>query len=141
MQYLYHILFVAAHAASIAFIACPRVLLLPALAKPITRSSSSQTLTVNHISRRPVRAPKHKDSKITAAVSDSFVDSSSNSSLYLRSRSTHADPGVYAGVHSRSGDVNVNTILDQTSILDSWHSKARSNVQNLSTLFLSLYFQ
>jgi hypothetical protein len=134
MQYLYHILFAAAYAASIAFIAFPRVLPLPALAKPITRSSSSQTVTVHHISRRPVRAPKSKDSKITVAASDSFIDSSSNTSLYPRSHSIHADPGVYAGVQSRSGDVNVNTVLDQISILSSWHSKARTNAQNLSTL-------
>jgi hypothetical protein len=134
MQYLYHILFVAAHATSIAFIAFPRVLPLPALAKPITRSSSSQTVTVHHVSRRSVRAPKSKDSKITVAASDSFIDSSSNTSLHPRSRSAHADPGVYAGVQSRSGDVNVNTVLDQISILSSWDSKARTNAQNLSAL-------
>ncbi|KAN0135727.1 hypothetical protein V8E53_006618 [Lactarius tabidus] len=133
MQYLYHILFVAAHATSIAFIAFPRVLPLPALAKPITRSSSSQTVTVHHVSRRSVRAPKSKDSKITVAASDSFIDSSSNTSLHPRSRSAHADPGVYAGVQSRSGDVNVNTVLDQISILSSWDSKARTNAHNLKT--------
>src|ERR1700677_4081105 len=52
MPHLYHILFLAAHAASIALIAFPRVLPLPALAKPVTRSSSSQTVTVHHVSRR-----------------------------------------------------------------------------------------
>ena len=133
MQHLYRILFLAAHAASIAFIAFPVVLPLPALAKPIMRSSS-QTMAVHHISKRPVRAPKSKGTKITAAASDSFIDSSSNTSIYSRPRSTHADP---AGVHSRSGDVNVNTVADQISILNSWHSKARTNAQNLSTLFLS----
>jgi hypothetical protein len=131
MQHLYQILFVAAHAASIALIAFPRALPLPALAKPIARS---QTMTVHHISRRPVRAPKSKDSKIKAAASYGSLESSANASLHQRSRSAHADRGVYAGVHGRSGDVNVNTVLDQISILSSWHSKARTNAQNLSTL-------
>jgi hypothetical protein len=134
MQYLYHILFVAAHATSIAFIAFPRVLPLPALAKPITRSSSSQTVTVHHVSRRSVRAPKSKDSKITVAASDSFIDSSSNTSLLPKFSPRPRRSGLYASVHSRSGDVNVNTVLDQISILSSWHSKARTNAQNLSTL-------
>ncbi|KAF8271456.1 hypothetical protein EI94DRAFT_1827650 [Lactarius quietus] len=133
MQHLYHILFAAAHAVSISLIAFPGVLPLPALAKPVTRSSLSQTMTVHHISKRPVRAPKSKDTKITAAASDDFIDTSSDTSLYPRSRSTHADPGVYAGVHGRSGDLNVNTALDQINILNSWHSKARSNAQNLKT--------
>ena len=130
MQHLYQILFVAAHAASIALIAFPP-LPLSALAKPVARS---QTMTVHYVSRRPVRAPKSKDSKIKAAASYGSLDSSANTSLHPRSRSTHTDRGVYAGVHGRSGDVNVNTVLDQITILSSWHSKARTNAQNLSTL-------
>jgi hypothetical protein len=134
MQHLYLILFVTAHAASIAFIASPLVLPLAALAKPVTRSPLSQTMTVHHLSKRPVRAPRSKDSKITAATSDGYIDGTSNTSLYPNSRPAHADSGLYTSVHSRSGDVNVNTVLDQISILSSWHSKARTNAQNLSTL-------
>ncbi len=134
MQHFCQILFVAAHAASIAFIAFPRVLPLPALAKPVPRSLLSQTMTVHHISRRPVRAPKSKDPKIKAAAPHNFLENSADASLHPRSRSTHADSGVYAGVHGRSGDINVNTVVDQISILSSWHSKARNNAQNLSTL-------
>lgn len=134
MQHLYRILFITAHAASIAFIAFLLVLPLAAIAKPVTRSSLSQTVTAHHLSKRPVRAPRSKGSKITAAASDGFIDSTSSTSLYSNSRSAHADPGLYARVYSRSGDVNVNTVLDQISILSDWHSKARTNAQNLSAL-------
>ncbi|KAH9082142.1 hypothetical protein EDB83DRAFT_2512936 [Lactarius deliciosus] len=133
MQHLYQILFVAAHAASIAFITFPLVLPLPALAKPVTRSLLSQTMTVHHISRRPVRTPKSKDPKTKATAPHNFLENSANVSLHPRSRHAHEGPGVYAGVRGRSGDINVNTVMDQISILSSWHSKARTNAQNLKT--------
>lgn len=133
MQHLYQILFVAAHAASIALIASPLALPLAALAKPVPRLLS-QTMTVHHISRRPVRVPKSKYSKSKAAAPYSSLENSENVSLHPRPRFVHSDPGVYAGVHGRSGDVNVNTVSDQINVLSSWHSKARTNAQNLSTL-------
>ncbi|KAI9445261.1 hypothetical protein H4582DRAFT_1914378 [Lactarius indigo] len=116
MQHLYQILFLAAHAASIAFITFPLALRYLQLRNP-----------------RPIRALKSKDPKIKAAAPHDFLENSANVSLHQRFRHTHVDPGVYAGVRGRSGDININTVTDQISVLSSWHSKARTNAQNLKT--------
>lgn len=135
MPRLYHILFVAAHAASVVLIALPLTFSSFALAKPIPRPLLSQTMPVHHITERSVQAVKsmNLNSQAKAIGPRVFLSNPSNLSYYSFAGSTYTGSKVIARAYGRSGDINTATSVDKIDILNGYYSKAYKNAQNLST--------
>lgn len=135
MPRLYHILFVAAHAASVVLIALPLTFSSFALAKPIPRPLLSQTMPVHHITERSVQAVKsmNLNSQAKAIGPRVFLSNPSNLSYYSFAGSTYTGSKVIARAYGRSGDINTATSVDKIDILNGYYSKAYENAQNLST--------
>jgi hypothetical protein len=135
MPSVYQILFVSAHAASVASMALPSTLSSSTLAKPVSRPLLSQTMPMHHITERSVQAliSKNLNSKAKAIVPRDILSNPSNLSYYPFTSSTHTVSRVIAGAYSRSGDINTVTDLDNFNILNGYYSKAYGNAQTLST--------
>jgi len=135
MSPLYKILLVIAHATSVALIIIPQVLPSFALAKPIARSSQSRNMAVHHVKERSVL--KSKNSKVKAVVPHHSHPNPANVSYHPKAYSSpgsHVTPGVYG----RSGDVNINTIVNDIDVLNGYYTKTYNNAQTLSTHSISL---
>ncbi|KAI0307746.1 hypothetical protein B0F90DRAFT_1813155 [Multifurca ochricompacta] len=131
MPRFYQILFFVAHAASLTLIVFPWALTSSALAKPVARSSLSQSVTTHHVAERSTRVLKSKNSKVKAAVPpSSLLSNSPNASFHPHARSVHAVTKLSAGAYSRSDDT-LDRIGDHITALNSYYSKAYTNSQAL----------
>lgn len=141
MPGIYQILFVSAHAVSVALIAVSSTLSYSALAKPISHPFSPQTMSVHYVSGRSVPALmfKNLNSKANDIGPRDIISSHSNRSYYSLSGSTHSEPKVIAGAYSRSGNINAATTVDYISILDGYCSKAYENTQKISACSVSFF--
>jgi hypothetical protein len=141
MPGVYQILFVSAHAVSVALIAISSTLSYSAHAKPISHPFFPQTMSVHYVSGRSVPALKFKNlnSKANDIGPRDIISNHSNPSYYSFSGSTYPEPKVIAGAYSRSGDINSVTKLDYISILDGYCSKAYENTQKISACSVSFF--
>jgi hypothetical protein len=137
MSPLYKILLVIAHATSVALIVIPQVLPSFALAKTIARSSQSRNMAVHYVKERSVRARGSKNSKLKAVVSHNLHPNPANVSYHPEA---HTSPRshVTAGAYGRSGDININTIVNDIDVLNGYYVKTYNNAQTLSMHSISL---
>lgn len=137
MSPLYKILLIIAHTTSIALIMTPQVPPSFALAKPIARSSQSRNMAVHHVKERSVRVLKSKNSKLKAVVPHNSHPNPANVSYHPKA---YSSPGshVTAGAYGRSGDININTIVEDVDVLNGYYTKTYNNAQTLSTHSISL---
>ena len=137
MSPLYKILLVIAHVTSVALIIIPQILPSFALAKPIARSSQSRNMAVHYVKERSVRKLKSKNSKVKAVVPHNPHPNPANVSYHPKA---YSSPGshVTAGAYGRSGDININTIVNNIDVLNGYYMKTYNNAQTLSTHTVSL---
>jgi hypothetical protein len=129
MAPLYQILLIAMHAASVALIAFPRVLLSPALARPTSRSSLSRSMVMPHVKERSVRVLKSKNSKAKSGVTHASHASPANDSY----NHTHfTESHVPARAYGRSGDINIDSTVQDIDILNKYYLGAYDNAEMLS---------
>ncbi|KAH9969029.1 hypothetical protein BC827DRAFT_1372966 [Russula dissimulans] len=128
MAPLYQILLIAMHAASVALIAFPRVLLSPALARPTSRSSLSRSMVMPHVKERSVRVLKSKNSKAKSGVTHASHASPANDSY----NHTHfTESHVPARAYGRSGDINIDSTVQDIDILNKYYLGAYDNAEML----------
>jgi len=135
MSPLYKILLVIAHAISVALIVIPQVLPSFALAKTIARSSQPRNMAVHYVKERSERVLRSKNSKVKAVVSHNSHPNPANASYHPEA---YSSPGshVTAGAYRRSGDININTIVND--VLNGYYVKTYNNAQTLSMHSISL---
>jgi len=129
MPPLYQLL-IAIHAASVALIAFPQVLLSSALARPTARSSLSRSMVMPHVKERSLRVLKSKSSKAKSGILHESHSSSANDS-YHHTHSTELH--VPARESVRSGDININSFVEGIAILNKYYFGAYDNAQKLKT--------
>jgi hypothetical protein len=135
MSPLYKFLLIIAHATSVALIIIPQVLPSFALAKTIARSSQSRNMVVHYVKERSVRVLRSKNSKVKAVVPHNSHPNPANVSYHPEA---HSFPGshVTAGAYGRSGDININTIVNDINVLDGYYVKTYNDAQTLSMFYL-----
>lgn len=92
-------------------------------------------MVVHNVKERSVRVLRSKNSKVKAVISHNSHPNPANVSYHPEA---HPFPGSYvaAGAYGRSGDININNIVNDINLLNGYYVKTYNNAQTLSMFYL-----